>query len=886
MKPARKVIVSLAVPGVLAAAAFCLLALPSHGHRLGPDRDHDRRSEGRSERGEAKEEGEAGDAFTWWYGIRAFPNDMIPKAAFYQAFQYDRAEIRQASPADGGEWSSIGPNNIGGRVLSLAIDPTNDLVVWAGAASGGLWKSTTGGEGASAWTLIDTGFPSISVSSILLDSSNPQVMYIGTGEMSLYGHGMVGTPGARSSYGLGVLKSTDGGATWETTGLTWTFDQRRAVFSLRMDPNDHQTVWAATSEGLYKSTDGGATFNLAHNSLMAMDVAIDPHDSQNVFVTQGQLNSTPDPGIYRSTDGGTTWTKLGGGLPTSNFGRAPLAIFSPSLGGPPTVLAGVSDASSYQVVGLFRSTNNGQTWTDIAPVNWAGGQAWYDNVVGVNPHQTNLVLCGGLDWYRSTKGGSGLGEVSYWYLGYGGVIPPGGAEGPPNYVHADQHAIAFDPSNSSIVYVGCDGGVFKSTNSGVSWAGKNGGLITTQIYNGLATGFTTSPPSVGGLQDNGTILYTGSPSWSKIFGGDGGWCALDPTNSKIIYEEYVDLDISKSMDGGNNWTEIHPGSGDANFIAPFVVSETNPNVLYAGEKAVQKSTDGGNTWVYPDGNSNWDNTPMAVIGVSFTSPDTVLAGTGSSASNAVVQIRQSTNGGTSWTDVTGNLPNRFPTDIGFKRHDSREVWITFSGYGTSHVFRSMDAGFTWSDVSGNLPDIPVQSVAVDPDNDGWAYVGTDLGVYMTTDGGATWLNYSQGMPTAMVLDLVINRAERKMRAATFGNGVYEIPLISSPAAVQGGLLARHGSGSLLELAAGGPNPFRASTAIRFRLTAESETRAEVFDAAGRTVRTLAGGRRPSGLNELRWDGRDDHGALVGAGAYFVRLQAGRETVTAKVVRAG
>ena len=206
----------------------------------------------------------------------------------------------------------------------------------------------------------------------------------------------------------------------------------------------------------------------------------------------------------------------------------------------------------------------------------------------------NLVLCGGLDWYRSTNGGSTLTQVSYWYNGYGGVIPPGGPEGSPDYVHADQHAIAFHPTDPQIVYVGSDGGIFKSIDGGQTWAGKNGGFVTTQFYAGFANGSTTTALAVGGLQDNGTVKYIGSPSWSKIFGGDGGWCAIDPSNENVIYEEYVYLNMYKSDDGGNNWSEIHPySSGEANFIAPFVICESNPNVLYAGMRAVEKSTNGG-----------------------------------------------------------------------------------------------------------------------------------------------------------------------------------------------------------------------------------------------------------------------------------------------------
>jgi photosystem II stability/assembly factor-like uncharacterized protein len=838
-------------------------------------------------RGKDLEEGKAWDYFEYWYGIRAYPDELIPKAAYFAAWQKAKTEILPAITDKSGAWVSLGPDNIGGRVLSLAIDPSNPQVVWAGSASGGLWKSVTGGDGAAAWSRVETGFPSLAVSALVLDPSNPQVMYLGTGEISRYQRPLVGTSGARASYGIGIIKSIDGGATWQETGLTWTFDQHRAVLSIRIDPLNHQVLWAATSEGLYKTTDGGTNWTLAHATLMAMDVVIDPADTQRIFVAHGQLNSTSNPGIYRSTDGGASWVQLGGGLPTSNFGRCPLAI-RPATPGPSVVYAGVSNASTSAAVGLFRSTNGGDTWTNIAAVNWAGGQAWYDNAIGVSPHDPNLVLCGGLDWYRSTQGGTGLGQVSYWYNGDMGLIPAGGPEGPPDYVHADQHAIAFHPTNPQVVYVGSDGGIFKSTDGGQTWAGKNGGLVTTQFYAGFAGGYATSGLAVGGLQDNGTIKYFDSPSWWKIFGGDGGWCALDPRNEDVIYEEYVYLNMYKSSDGGNFWDEIHPYvSGEANFIAPFVISESQPDILYAGTRGVQRSNNGGLTWQYPDGNSNWNGTPMAIIGVSFTSPDTLLAATGSGATGAVVQVKRSVNGGAAWTDVTAGLPNRYPTDFAFCRDDSRRVWMTFSGFGTGHVFYSSDAGLTWTDRSGNLPDIPTQCVVVDPRHPDWAYVGTDLGVFMTTDGGASWLDFNAGMPTAQVLDLIINPSAGKIRAATFGNGVYQIELRDVASGVEDGLAGGgrgdNGGGALLRAVTASPNPFRGAIALRLELARAGAVNVEVFDAQGRRVRGVASGLRSAGASSLSWDGRDDTGTRVAAGTYFVRVAAETEERSVRVV---
>jgi photosystem II stability/assembly factor-like uncharacterized protein len=473
------------------------------------------------------------------------------------------------------------------------------------------------------------------------------------------------------------------------------------------------------------------------------------------------------------------------------------------------------------------------------------------------------------------------------------VVQRGGEEGWRECVHAAQHAIAFHPTNPQVVYVGSDGGIFKSTNAGVTWSGKNGGFVTTQFYAGFAGGYAGSGLAVGGLQDNGTVKYTGSPSWSKIFGGDGGWCAVDPRDEAVIYEEYVYLNMYKSYDGGDSWEEIHPGvSSEANFIAPFVISESNPDILYAGTRGVQRSVDGGYTWTYPDGNSNWNGTPMAIIGVSYTSSDTLLAGTGSGTTPAVVQIKRSTNGGASWTNVTAGLPDRYPTDFAFFRGDSRQVWMTFSGFGTGHVFRSTDAGLTWTDRTGNLPDIPMQCVVTDLDTPDVAFVGTDLGVFMTGDGGANWSSLNTGMPTAQVLDLVVSRTARKMRAATFGNGIYEIGLPDVTSRVEDNLPGGDhgadatgrdgGNGVILRALSASPNPFRGSTSLRLDLARAGGVNVEVYDAQGRRVRSLENGLRPKGGSDLSWDGRNDAGVRAGAGTYFVRIAAGTEQKSIRV----
>ncbi len=710
-------------------------------------------------------------AFEWWYAQRALPSNLIPHGAFQRASQYVQSSMkkereRTVNSTGGSQWESIGPTNIGGRVLAIDINPSNTNIVWVGSASGGLWKSTTAGEGATPWTYVNTGFPTLSVSAIAIDSLNPNVMYIGTGEISRYQRPLVGVVGARASYGLGILKSTNGGTTWDTTGLTYTFPQITAIQKIVINPRNTSTIYAASSEGVAKSTNAGATWSIVNPELMAMDIVINPVDTTILYSSHGNLNSTSDPGIYYTDDAGVSWVQLGGGLPTSNFGRTSLTI-SPT--NPSIIYAGVSHASSYAIIGLYKTVNGGAIWSAVSTTNFVGTQGWYDNVIAVDPTNPNNVYCAGFDIYRSTSGGGGMSNISS------------------GFVHVDHHAITFDPSNPLIIYFGCDGGIYKSDNGGISFMDLNKGFVTTQFYPGFANAVQDSNFALGGLQDNGTLQYLGSSSWQPIFGGDGGWCAINSTNKFILYVESQYMNLAKSTNGGSGFISAtsglpFPNASNYNFIPPFVISYSNPNVLYAGSKNVYKTTNGAASWFAPNGGANFNGTNISCIGVSSTHHDTVMAATGSGALGgaSLFQVFSSTNGGTNWTNVTGSLPNRYPTDIEFDPTNSTTAYLTYSGYGTPHVYKTTNIGQTWTNISSNLPDIPHQAVTVDPEEPTSIFVGTDLGVFHTSDGGGSWEEYSTGMPTAMILDLVVSRANASLRAATFGNGVYQRKLPRTP----------------------------------------------------------------------------------------------------------
>jgi hypothetical protein len=699
-------------------------------------------------------------------------------------------------------------------------------------------------------------------------------MYIGTGEISGYELGLVGTPSARTTYGLGIVKSTNRGATWSATGLTWLFSQNRSVQKIILNPKNPKTVFAATSEGTYRSYNAGATFQLVDPTLMAMDVAINHTDTTIVYIACGQRNTAPNSGLYRSTNGGTSFLKMAGGLPATNIGRTSLAV-APSDGN--TVYASIANASTHGTLGLYRTTTGGVSWELMSSTNYMSGQGWYNNVVAVNPSSAGVVFTAGLDIYNSSTGGSALVQRSFWYKGADGVIVPGGTEGTDNtYAHADHHAILFDPKNTNRIFFGNDGGIFESTDGGNSFIGRNGGFVTTQFYNGFDNAVTDSMIALGGLQDNGTVKYQGGRSWNKVYGGDGGWCAIDAVDPNVMYEEYVNLSISKTTDGGVNWSSIFtPASSDsANFIAPFVLSPSNNQVLYAGAEKIHKSTNAGLTWFATNGGAVLNSTSASCLAVSYTSTDTVIAGTGKRA-NPQFELFYTTNGGTTWTKSAPGTPNRYPTDVSFDPSDSRIAYATFSGYGTPHVFRSTNAGASWTNISGNLPDLPTQSVCVDPLNPTDIYVGTDLGVYRTTNGGGSWEPWFDGMPYAMILDVSVSVKDRRLRAATFGNGVYQRKLRPKQSlSVQ---LTDASVPKEFRLEQNYPNPFNPTTVISFQLSVHSQTKLGIYDAAGREVALLMNEAMSPGTYSVQWNA----GGFA-SGTYFAKLQSGERTITKKM----
>ncbi|NOX18766.1 MAG: T9SS type A sorting domain-containing protein [Chlorobi bacterium] len=697
------------------------------------------------------EESGAAQALDFWNRSRAYPAKDIPKDKFMKAFAETKKSMNEItlSGKDVAPWEAKGPLNIPGRTISLAVNPQNSNTLYAGAATGGLWRKydpTSGG----GWERVVTGFPTLGVMAIAIDPNDSLKMFIGTGETYGYQQSAGGYVWrtSRGSYGIGILKTIDGGASW-TKSLDWSFDQRRGIQDIKINPLNANTIFAATSEGVYRSYDAGENWTKVLTVEMAEDIIINSNDTSKVLISSGNLGSA-DAGIYRSADGGDSWDRVNS-LPDFS-GKTLMDEFKAN---PDVVFADLCDSLS--AIGLYKTTDFGLNWNRVNSVDVASYQGFFAHWVAVHPEDENRIVQAGVQIYKSSNGGTTLSTVT----------------GP----HVDHHNFAHDPNNPDILYIACDGGVYRSTNFGSSYTDIGYGLQTSQFYNGFSSSYTDGNFALGGLQDNNTAVFSGGMSWTRVIGGDGSWSAVNANNDDIVYGSSQNGNILRSINGGATFSNATSGLyGDAAFIAPYVISESNPNILYAGRTAVFKTENGGSSW--GRASNDLDGNEILSMAISATDPNYVCAGTAPVVTRSHIY---KTENGTEWIDVTQDLPDRYPMDIAIDPNDKETIYAVFGGYGTGHIYKSVNGGASWTDITGTLADVPTLSVAIDPLNSDYVYVGSDLGVFVSSDGGAAWNAFNDGLPEAtMAMDLNISRANRNLWVATHGNGAYRRPLIYNP----------------------------------------------------------------------------------------------------------
>jgi len=821
------------------------------------------------------------ESMQFYSQIRAFPDTDIPQDKFYKAYEYTTTRMQELATDSPTDWTSIGPFNVGGRSLSLAFSPNDTGTIYIGSASGGLWKSTTGGLGATAWTRIETGYPSLAVSWITIDSANANIMYIGTGENYGYQYSVnngVNIRITRGMYGIGILKTTNGGTTW-TKSLDWSYNNQRGVWRVMMNPKNHNVLYAATSEGVWKTNNAGGNWTQVLNYQMVMDLEINQVDTSVVYITVGNLsNNIPNAnvGIYKTTDAGSSWTKLTGGLPSFWSGKAEVDLYD---GNQNMVYASIANDPSNQsnsYVGMYVSTDGGASWTlRYNNTGFMTNQGWYNNAFMVKSNDPNQILLGNLDIYKSVNGGTSFTIKSDWGAWVNGPTPPGQPESPQsNFAHADQHEFFSNPRDPNKVYCVSDGGLYRSNDFGEIYYSCNGGYATTQFYNGFANSYQDSIWCLGGLQDNRAVFYQGNPGWYKTHAGDGFWCAVNSSTHNTCYTEYSYGAVYRSNSGGTGFSQIFStGTNENNFCfaAPFICCRSNPSIMYLAGISIYKSTNGGSGWT----NIASLSSKALSIASSSTSVDTVYVGTVPVTNGASATIYRSVNG-TNFTDVAaGQVPNRFITDITVNPNNSADVYATFGGFGSGHVYKSSNAGLNWVNISGNLPDVPHQCIVIDPLYPQNIYAGNDLAVYVTTSGGASWFEYRGTMPYALIYDLTIVYPNRHIRATTHGNGVYERSLVQNPTGI-----SQLGSEvpKSYALYQNYPNPFNPTTKIKFDIPSSGNVQINIYDISGRLVSALVNKTMKAGKYEAEFDARN-----LSSGVYFYKLMSGKFTYTKKMV---
>jgi len=828
----------------------------------------------------------AARALEFLSNARAYPNKDIPPSGIAPGFQQtknQRNELRLTKSTNDAQfepWQAMGPHNVGGRTLALAINPQNVNTIYAGSASGGLWRSFSGGKGAAAWQYVNTGFPALGVSSIAFAPGDSNIIYIGTGEM--YGNpvshpGILGERLNRGSYGIGILKSIDGGKTWATS-LDWTYDQGRAVQMIRINPKRPETVWAATTIGLMRSYDAGQSWQLAYDVAMATDLVIHAEDTATIVVGYGGMGS-PGHGVYRTTNSGATWSKTNlPQVPTFN-GKVRLAICESQ---PDIIYASIGRNSGTVFnrtdgTWLLKTRDAGETWQVVSTADYSSLQGWYSHDVAVHPNNPDTVWAAGQSSmpYFSDNGGGNLATASTF-----GKLKTHKETARLNLysLHADYHNIVISKINPQVIYFANDGGLFLSEDGGATIRNCNRGYQTTQFYNGSSSSQTDSLFALGGLQDNGSVKYNGNLFWESVSWGDGGWSAVDQTNNKTYWTSWQWLNL---LQNGRSITGPPTNLATTNFIAPFILSPADNTTLYAGSNYVfKKSWKDASSWQrLNEGQPLGDNPAIAMAG-SYQNANKIYVVT-SPGSKTRGNVYKTDDGGDTWQLITGNLPDRFMTDIAVDPSDDQSLLISIGGFGSSHLFQSYDGGETWEDIGGGLPDVPAWSVVFDPDFPTQVFAGNDIGVYYSQDAGQQWAPYMEELPDAIIaMDLTVSWSNRMLRVATHGNGFYESKMPTPDiAAIE---FSDKATPLTIALHQNYPNPFNPQTTIRFFLENTGKAELTIFNLKGQLVKRFLLSRA-IGWNQITWMGDDQQGRQAASGIYIYKLTSGGDVKAKKMM---
>jgi len=736
---------------------------------------------------------------------------------------------RAVRAIDGLELRELGPAVTGGRVADIAVDEANPRTFYVGFATGGVWKTTSDGM---SWKPVFDEQPTASIGDVTLAPSNPNVVWVGTGE-----------PQNRQSspWGAGVFRSTDGGRTWRSLGL----EDTRHIGRIAVHPTDPDVAYVAAvghlwgpneERGVYRTRDGGQTWDkvlYVDQNTGAIDLVMDPDDPKTLFAAMYQRRRTGfgfaagggGSGIWRTLDGGETWTRLEEGLPDTEMGRIGLDIYRRDGNLVYATIEAKGDGT-----GLYRSTDRGETWEKVGDRN---PRPMYFSLVRIDPRNPERIYLGGTQLSISDDGGK------TWWEG-------DAAED----IHVDHHALWIDPWDSNHVLLGSDGGLSTSRDAGEHWRMIDN-LPVGQFYE---VGYDMRDPYhvCGGLQDNGnwcgptnslTTYGVRNSDWYMVWSGDGFYNVPDPTNPDLVYTESQGGFLSRYHVPSGDRQSIRPvlrdeeqeeatgaeaepaelepaGGAEAgatgepeaeeaqrdeeyrfNWNTPVLVSSHDPATIYVGANFLMRSRDRGMSWEQagPDLTKQIDRDTLPIMGMelddetlsrndgiesygnittiaeSKQSPDVLYVGTDDG------NLQVTTDGGGTWTNVAGRVPGLPPRTYVSRIETSHavagRVYASFDGHRNDdyrpYVYVSEDRGQTWRSLAAGLPDgWSVNAVREHPRNPDLLFVGTEIGVFVSVDRGASWARLGANFPTVPVDDIQIHPRENDLIVATHGRSFW------------------------------------------------------------------------------------------------------------------
>lgn len=713
----------------------------------------------------------------WYYAVRNYPDFKPGVQAYTRALEQARgigvtaARPRGSFPGFGAPWLVQGPANIGARVNTIKVHPTNPDIVYIGYSAGGVWKTTDGGL---TWNPIFDDQTFLAIGDIELDPLDPETVYVGTGDPNISGYPFIGD---------GIWKSTDGGQTWSHLGLT----AQRIVSRIIIHPTNPDIIYAATmglpfernsARGLYKTVDGGDTWQqilYIGNETGIIDLEMAPNNPNVLYAAawdrirnnQESVASGNNARVWKSADGGANWTMMGGGLPQNNKSRIGLAIDAQN--GNRLLAMYANDTLTFH--GIYVSDNGGQSWSPNSLIGLNPGFqsnfAWYFGKIFINPYNAQDWWALGVTTYRSIDGGQSWFQAVGW-----------GQD-----VHVDHHDMAFLGPNSFLIAT--DGGLYRSDDDGNNWY-KFENIPTTQFYR-VAHNPHLPDFYYGGAQDNGTLGGTDTEmeAWFRIYGGDGFQAVFHPQDPNIFYCEWQNGGIVGTLDGG--WFEsatagIEP-SDRRHWDMQYILSQHDPNIFYTGTYRVYAGYGHLPQWTpisddLTDGNIFGGRFhTISTLHESPINPEILYVGTTDGnvwRGNPLSQV---------WTNITAGLPNRYVSSVKASPTYANRVYVSHSGYRDNDfsplLYRSDDQGATWTPIGGDLPALAINDIQVLPGHqDSVLFVATDGGVWGTLDGGQHWERLGTGMPYVAVYDLDINPAEKMLIAGTHARSIMSFPLDS------------------------------------------------------------------------------------------------------------